>query len=156
MFTSGEVLDIAIKIENNGESVYRNAVPKMTNPKLAAALEWMANEEAEHAQWFSDLKTAVTLKSKDVFSEEMDSQSLQNLIGEQSFSLKEVDFSKVHQLNDLFEIFIEFENDGILFYEMLVPFIKDHDTLETLKQIIAEEKRHIEKLRSYAITDRQS
>lgn len=156
MFTPGEVLDIAIKIEKNGESVYRNAVQKMTNPRLAAALEWMADEEAQHAQWFTELKSIVMRRSKDVFKEEMDSGSLQNLIGEQSFSLKEVDFIKVHQLNDLFEIFIEFENDGILFYEMLMPFIKDDETLETLKQIIAEEKKHIENLRSYAIADRFS
>ena len=44
-------------------------------------------------------------------------------------------------------IFIEFEKDSILFYEMLLPFIRDEDTLAQLYKIIAEEKNHIDQLR---------
>ena len=152
MFTPGEVLDMAVRLEKNGESVYRKAIQNISDPKLAAALEWMADEEADHAKLFSKLKSTSPLKSKDIFSEELSSASLQNLIGEQSFSLQEIDFSQVHQLDDLIEIFIEFENDSILFYEMLMPFIRDDDTQAQLKQIISEEKSHIEELRSHTIT----
>ena len=110
MFTPGEVLDMAVRLEKNGESVYRKAIQNISDPKFAAALEWMADEEADHAKLFSKLKSTSPLKSKDIFSEELSSASLQNLIGEQSFSLQEIDFSQVHQLDDLIEIFIEFEN----------------------------------------------
>jgi rubrerythrin len=44
--------------------------------------------------------------------------------------------------------FIEFEKDTILFYQMLEAFIQDDLALQELNEIVAEEKRHIEKLKS--------
>ncbi len=75
--------------------------------------------------------------------------AINELLGEQSFSLKDVDFSQVERINDLVAIFIEFEEDSILFYEMLHPFIQDEDTLVQLDKIIAEENLHIERLREF-------
>jgi rubrerythrin len=72
-----------------------------------------------------------------------------DLLGEKSFSHKEVDFSKVEQIDDLMEIFVEFEKDSILFYELLEPFIEDESTLENLKKIIAEENNHIARLQDF-------
>jgi rubrerythrin len=46
----------------------------------------------------------------------------------------------------LIAIFIEFEKDTVLFYEMIEPFIEGGNTLEQLKEIIAEENLHIELL----------
>ena len=147
MFTINEILDMAIRIEKNGESVYRSAIEKISNPKLVSLLNWMADEEADHAKWFYELKQEVELHSKNPFGQEMSQEFLNDLLGDQSFSLKEVDFSQVGRINDLIYIFIEFEKDSILFYEMLLPFIQDEDTLAQLYKIIAEEKGHVDQLR---------
>jgi len=72
---------------------------------------------------------------------------LHDLIGGQSFTLQDIDFPGVDDMQKLIDIFIEFEKDGILFYELLRTFIKDQDVLENLDQIIDEEYRHIEILR---------
>ncbi|UCD91196.1 MAG: rubrerythrin, partial [Desulfobacterales bacterium] len=56
MFTITEIIDIAMKIEKNGETIYRNAIEKIPVPSLVPLLEWIANEEANHAEWFSNLK----------------------------------------------------------------------------------------------------
>jgi rubrerythrin len=74
---------------------------------------------------------------------------LLDVIGEQSFSLKHQDFSKIQHVKDLFEISIEFEKDTVLFYEMLRPFIEDKDVEEQLNTIIAEENRHIRELQGF-------
>ncbi len=79
----------------------------------------------------------------------MGREFINGILGEQSFSLKEVDFSQIDRINDLIDIFIEFEEGGILFYEMLQPFIQDQETLVQLNKIIAEEKNHIEQLREF-------
>jgi len=84
----------------------------------------------------------------------MSREHLSDLIGEQSFSLKEVDFSQVDSTNELIFIFIEFEKDSILFYEMLKPFIQDEDTLAQLDKIIVEENSHIERLREFILSER--
>ena len=48
----------------------------------------------------------------------------------------------------MIETFIEFEKDTILFYQMLETFIQDDSALQELNEIVAEEERHIEKLKS--------
>jgi rubrerythrin len=62
-----------------------------------------------------------------------------------------VDFSNVNRQEDLIGIFIEFEKDTILFYETLMPFIEDNDTLENIAKIIAEENNHIKKLQDFLV-----
>lgn len=149
MFTITDILDIAVKIEKNGEAVYRNAIEKISVPSLTTLLEWMADEEVSHAEWFLGLKQKAETNIENPFDQDIPHHILNATIGDQSFSLKEIDFSQVGDIADLINIFIEFEKDGILFYEMLQPFIQSEETLAQLNQIIAEEKRHIEKLREF-------
>ena len=149
MFTIKEILDIAIKIEKNGEAVYRDAIKKTSVSSLDPVLEWMADEEVDHAKWFSDLKEKLETDTESLLVQEIPPQILKDIIGEQSFSLKEIDFSQVDRVEDLIDIFIQFEKDSILFYEMLQSFIQSEETLSQLNLIIAEEKRHIEKLSEF-------
>ena len=149
MFSTIEILDIAIGIEQNGEAVYRDALEIISEPRLIDLLTWMADEEVKHARWFSDLKQNVATESANPFVEEMGRELFNDLLGEKSFSHKEVDFSKVEQIDDLMEIFVEFEKDSILFYELLESFIEDQSTLENLKKIIAEENDHIVRLQEF-------
>lgn len=146
MFTAKEILDIALKIEQNGEAVYRQASQGLVNPVLAKRLIWMADEEARHAEWFMNLQSDLRTHKNRIAVDEMNSDVLQNIIGKQSFTLQDIDFTDVSDMRNLMDIFIEFEKDGILFYEMLRTFIKDQDVLESLDQIVAEEYKHIETL----------
>ena len=146
MFSIKEILDMAILLERNGEAVYRRAVKEVSKPGLASLLEWMADEEVKHAKWFSNMKNDFASGSQNPIGEEMSQELFKDLLDKQTFSLKDKDFSQIHRNNDLIAIFIEFERDTVLFYEMLEPFIEDGDTLEQLNQIIAEEYRHIERL----------
>ena len=60
MFNLRDVLDMAIKIERNGESVYRKALMRTNDPELVEMLTWMADEEARHANYFSDIRQKLT------------------------------------------------------------------------------------------------
>jgi rubrerythrin len=137
---------MAILLERNGEAVYRRAIKEVSKPGLASLLEWMADEEVKHARWFSNIKNAFASGSQNLIGEEMSHELFKDLLDKQTFSLKDKDFSQIHRSNDLIATFIEFEKDTVLFYEMLEPFIEDGDTLEQLKEIIAEENRHIAQL----------
>ena len=148
VFSAREVLDIAIRLEKNGETVYRGAIKKLSDPNLSLLLEWMADEEAQHARCFSRMQQKLTLVTPDQIAEEMGSDLLDNLLAGQSFSLEDVDFSRIDHINTMIETFIEFEKDTILFYQMLETFIQDDSALQELNEIVAEEERHIEKLKS--------
>ncbi len=151
MFSISEILDLAIQLEKNGESVYRNAVDKVAEPELVSLLIWMADEEAEHRRWFSEVKANFETESINPFMEEMGRKVFGGILGDKSFSHRDVDFSKVDRLDDLIGIFIEFEKDTVLFYETLIPFVEDDDTLENIAKIIAEESNHIKKLQDFLV-----
>jgi rubrerythrin len=116
----------------------------------------MAQEEARHSQWFSKLRVSLDQGGKNPFLEEMSRELFDDLVGSQSFSLKEVDFAAVESIEELVAIFIEFEQDTVLFYEMIAPFIEDSQTRANLQEIIAEEKRHISRLRDFIATSERA
>ena len=151
MFSVNEILDMAIQLEKNGESVDRNAVDKVTNADLISLLIWMADEEANHRRWFLEVKRNVEMHSINPFMAEMTRQVFEGILGDKSFSHRDVDFSRVGRVDDLIGIFLEFEKDTILFYETLIPFIEDDDTLQNIKKIIAEENNHIKKLQDFPV-----
>ena len=146
MFSANELLDMAIKLEKNGEAVYRRAIEMVSKPELISLLEWMADEERRHADFFSELKRNLETNRPNLFMEEMSRELFDDLLGDKNFSLKEVNFSTIETSDDLFAIFIEFEKDSVIFYKVLEPFVEDPIALEHLKKIIDEENRHIQHL----------
>jgi len=149
LFAANELLDMAIKLEKNGEAVYRRAIEKVSKPELVALLVWMADEEVKHARFFSDLKLDLETKRANPFMEEMSRELFDDLMGDKNFSLKEVDFSVINKTEELIAVFIEFEKDSVIFYKVLEPFVEDPFALENLKKIIEEENRHIQLLQEY-------
>lgn len=149
MFTLSEIIDLAVRIEANGQKAYRKAREQVSNPALAEMLGWLADEEAEHEKWFPRLKENVETTLEDTRLEEMGKGILQGVLGDQTFSIGEADFSKVEDIDRLLELSVEFEKDTILFYEMLSAFIEDLKTLDQLNKIIEEEKRHVWLLEDY-------
>ncbi len=149
MFSPKEILDMAIKLEKNGETVYRQAIAKASSPQIASLLGWMADEEAKHANWFGELKNRLGEKNTESFMDEMSRELFDDLLGEKNFSLQDVDFSSAEQVHEMIAVFIEFEKDTVIFYQVLEPFISEKATLKVLQQIIDEENRHIEHLQQF-------
>lgn len=140
---------MAIKLEKNGEAVYREAIEKVSKPELVTLLEWMADEEVKHADFFSELKLNLASGRQNPFMAEMSRELFDDLLGDQNFSLKEVDFSSLDTTEDLIAVFIEFEKDSIIFYNVLEAFVEDKASRNQLKKIIEEEDRHIRHLQDF-------
>ena len=149
MFTLGEIIDLAIRIEKNGESTYRKAQKEVSSSKVSAMLQWLADDEAEHEKWFGNLKQELFTDMKDSNLEEMGKAILQNVLGNQAFSLEDADLSKMDNVRSLLEISLEFEKDTIIFYEMLMGFIEEGKVLSGLEKIIDEEKGHVKRLEDF-------
>jgi len=149
MFSAHEVIDIGIKLEKNSEDFYREALDKVSNPLLESLLYFLADQESRHGEWLEQLKAEVNLSHVAWNGVELGSKLLQDMVGDQQFSLSEVDLSKVGTIRTMIDHAIEFEQDTILFYEMLRSVIDAPEILSILDKIIGEEKRHIEKLKDY-------
>ena len=96
------------------------------------------------------MKHNLETRNENPFAAEMSRELFNEMLGDKNFSLKDVDFTAIENLEDLVEIFIEFEKDSIIFYEVLKPFVEDPVAREFLQKIIDEEKRHIERLNDIA------
>ncbi len=150
MFSEKEILEIAIRMEKNGENEYRRAAGEVSDETLIASLEWMAEEERDHGRFFSGLLDELEVRAKSHFGEELDAAFLKDLIGGGTLSLKTVDFAEVESVTELLSIYIGFEEDSILFYEMITPMIDNLDTRFQVERIVAEERGHIKRLKELA------
>ena len=146
MFTVNDLIDIAVKMEKNGETLYLASMQKVRRPKLKSLLQWMADEEAAHRNWFAEKKGRWAAGADQTDLETILPDVIKEMMGDKTLSLDEVDFSQIRSTVSLLETFVTFERDTILFYEFLQAFIQDTDALEGLKKIIKEEKKHVAEL----------
>ena len=149
MFSLKDIVDVAVQIERNGERVYRRAAEKIEDPSLRSMLQWLADEETQHAKWFEALIDKVPGTGDFLEEEKMGRALLKNAVGAQSFSLEDADLLSMEKIEDLLKLSIEFEKDTVLFYGMLQPLIEDQKTLEQLHAIIQEEENHIDRLKAF-------
>jgi rubrerythrin len=149
MFSLKDIIDIAGQIEQNGERVYRRAAEKIKDPSLRSLLQWLADEEAKHLEWFEALKDKIPDTGEHPEQAKFGRDLLQNAVGTHSLALEDADFSAMEQVQDLINLVMEFENDTVLFYKMLQPLIEDQKTLEQLHAIIQEEEDHADRLKAF-------
>ena len=143
MFTAQDILDIAIRLEKNGEKTYRDARLHISGDALKTLLAWIAQEEHNHARWFTELKNRLTQGEDHHLMAELSRALVEDVIQGQAFSLEEVDFKTMDSPDKMLRTFIGFEDDTIAFYEVLKTFIDETAIAAQLEQIILEEKKHM-------------
>jgi rubrerythrin len=149
MFSIREIFELGEQLERNGRRFYADALAAFQDPWLSSLLRWLAEEEVRHEEWFARRKEALGKGEGDAITQDMGNAILRDILGDQTFSLKEADFANVGEVRDLITIALEFEKDTILFFEMVQTFLEDPETLEGLKAIIDEERRHIQSIEEY-------
>ncbi len=149
MFTLAEVYDLGIRIEKNGEKFYRDALKQAWSKPIADMLKQLAEEEVNHGEFFAKRMDAVKQKRENPFLDEMGTEMLKDILGNQTFSLKDTDVSKIRSVEELVALAIEFEKDTILFYELIGSFMPDEEARRELKEIMEEEERHVRLFETY-------
>ncbi|SDO65057.1 ferritin family protein [Desulforhopalus singaporensis] len=156
MFTIGDIKNIAIQIEKNGEESYRNAAKLAKNRRVEEILLWMAEQEKRHAAWFaSNLDTSKPLTAEQREMETLGKTLLQDIVKSSSFLTNEQQLEAADTAKEVVDISIALEQETILFYNFLRGFIDDEETLGQLDKIIAEEQLHITKLEEVATLKKQ-
>ena len=147
MFTMNEVVDLAVRIEVNGERVYRHAAAAVSDPDIQNALTWLADQEAEHARWFRSLEVAPVAVADDSPLADLGKTLLGEIMNGRSFSLEGVDFTRLSEARQVLITSLNFEEDTKTFYELIGAFMDDAAALERLDAIIQEEAGHIKQVR---------
>ena len=152
MFTFGDIKNIAIQIEKNGEQSYLKASKNSPDPQIAEMLLWMAEQEQKHANWFANLKSSKPLTAEQQEIEAVGKSLLQDMVKGNNFLLEEKNLEKSTSVREVLEISISFEKDTILFYQFLLDFLEDKDDKKQLQYIITEEQSHISQLEQMLAT----
>jgi rubrerythrin len=147
MFSVEEVLELAVRLENNGEHCYRHFQNSTDDPEISRTFAWLADQEVQHAAFFSRLRQT-HLEHRSDYHETPEGALLQDYLGKHALSLDEVDLEHLTDTLQVLQVAVEFEKDTVLFFHMISGFVTEQRALAQLDAIIREEQRHIEILQT--------
>jgi rubrerythrin len=148
MFRAEDLFELAIRLENNGERYYRQYLGTVADPEIKRVLSWLAEQEVQHADYFTRLKQVSTEHRSDP-ADAPEGMLLQDFLGKRALSLDEVQPAALTDIRQALQVALEFESDTILFFDLLRAFVTEPQALTELDAIIAEERRHIEILQHW-------
>lgn len=150
-FTGREIVEMAIRIEENGEKYYADAARATKVPRLKELFGVLAEEEKRHIGVFTCFR--------DLFTEDAPAEGFDPYITEASMYLKAMADTEVFTEPDegaklaeevfdertALDVAIQMEKDSILFYYEIQKMVRDKDR-EVLDALIEQEKDHLMKL----------
>ncbi|NVN92360.1 MAG: ferritin family protein [Desulfuromonadales bacterium] len=145
--TAGEILQFAMRMEENGERFYREAATNSSDSRAKELFNRLAAEETVHNRSFEDL-----FSKADVF-EPPESYPGEYLAYFYNYIDNKVFFTQDNKasLPESFDVIkaldfaIQRELDSVLFYQELKAFVPVTDN-HTIDAIIEEERRHFAQL----------
>jgi rubrerythrin len=148
VFTASDIVEFAIRIEENGENFYRYAVQIARDEEAKKLFAQLAADEVKHRRGFEKIfagmdKTAPPESYEGEFAAYLH-QYVDNAVIFQKDKLDQ-ELAKVKDTPAAFDFAIRRELDSMLYYheiKRLVP-VQQHALIE---EIIAEERRHFARL----------
>ncbi|HVP56897.1 MAG TPA: ferritin family protein [bacterium] len=146
-FKASEFLQVAIRIEENGEKLYRHARTLTDDAKIKDLFGFLADEETKHKRTFEEMVSKLeTYEPAETYPGEYFAY-LRAYADSLIFSPDEVDeeLEDIFDVDEAVEFAMEREIESILYYleaKSLVPASQ----AEAIDRIVAEERRHYLKL----------
>jgi rubrerythrin len=146
-FKASEIMQVAIRIEENGEKLYRHAKTLTDEPKIKDLFGFLAGEEIKHKKTFEEMVSKLeSYEPPETYPGEYFAY-LRAYADSLVFSPEEVaeELEELYDVDEAVEFAMEREIESILYYieaKSLVP----KSQADALDKIIAEERRHYLKL----------
>jgi len=149
LFRASEMMDMAIRIENQGLRFYEACAAAQPDPDIKDAFRYLKDQESEHARAFSHMKAELP---EDYALPETYPGELQDYMD--AFVRGKVFEDPAHaetvatETEDpvaAVDFGLEIEKASILFYSGMKQFVRQSD-IQELDRIIAEEERHVRRL----------
>jgi rubrerythrin len=144
VFDASDIVEVAIRIEENGAEFYRTAAGIVKNNEVKALFSCLAEEEGKHRQIFIEIRTAMTPSIPQEGYDEQYAAYLRSyvdhiLVFKEEALAKEL--KKVHDETSAFDFAIQREFESILYYHEIRGLLRP-DQWEAIGKIIAEERKH--------------
>ena len=148
IFQASEVVEFAIRIEQNGYTFYAGLENKLTDPGVKDLINHLKNEEKKHEETFRRLLPDLTPANlRETYSGEYEDY-LKILVDTHIFgkvNSAEEALKKVDTEIDALNFAMSFEKDTILFFKELKDLVSEKDK-EIIDILIQEEKTHLRRL----------
>jgi len=151
-YNADEILEMAVKIEQNGRRYYLKASEVVELPAAKSLFQELADWESEHERLFGSMrdKFAANRDLFPVFDPDLASSSyLQAIADEKVFEAQAIEEELQNIPNDVFAIIkraVQREKDAIVFFSALLNMVPDDFGKEDVQNIIQEEYGHIKYL----------
>ncbi len=147
LFEVSEILQFALRIEENGEKIYREFSKTMEGNNVKKLFSYLADEEVKHKKTFEDMVSKVEkYEPPESYPGEYFAY-LRAYVDNTIFTHKNLDkeLAKVKDAITAIEFSIRREIDSILYYLEMKNFVQK-DQHNAIYKIIDEERRHYLKL----------
>ena len=148
VFSSDELINVAISIERRGMTFYDIMAKSTDNDMARAIFEVLANMEREHIEIFENMLDEVDTRQTSETSTQEYSGYVQALVDDAVFTDDMITSEMATQADSdikAVELAISAEKDSILFYYEMRD-IMPQKALPIMNKIIAEEKSHLQQL----------
>ncbi|MDR3556069.1 MAG: ferritin family protein [Syntrophobacteraceae bacterium] len=143
MFTASELFDLAVRVEENGERFYRSALEKLEPGPLKELLGWLAEQEVVHKSIFAKISEELAGQTQqDPALSSLGRDVLQSAMGRHAFSLDELAIDSIREEEDILRAALVFEEDTLIFFDFITPFVSNRGVRAMLDKIKAEELGH--------------
>ncbi|MBN1828664.1 MAG: ferritin family protein [Deltaproteobacteria bacterium] len=147
-FDVDDIVNIAVRIEENGGAFYRFAAQMVSDKKAKDLFSHLAVEEDKHKNTFETLRTRLkTYPAPETYPGEYGAYLQDYVDGSIVFSkakMKE-SLSRIATAAEALAFAIESELDSMLYYHEMKALLP-HRERTILDEIIAEERKHFEQL----------
>ncbi len=143
--TIHDVVNFAIRIEENGEQFYREAAEIVSNQSVRELFERLAREETGHKKTFERLLSSLgDYRPPETYEGEYLAYLTAFIDGKAVFKdhPKIPELAKASSITGALDFAIQRELDSILFYQEMRKFVSGTSHIETIDLIIDEEKMH--------------
>jgi len=140
-----EVLEIALRVENEGADFYRDLAESTNNENQGPVFRFLSSQERSHAETFRSLLKRFEEEAVELVNWDDAGAYMEDLTKEAVFSDRLHDAMNSSDYDEAIALAIEVEKKSIAFYSSFVNNVKT-ETADALEKIIAEEEKHIELL----------
>jgi rubrerythrin len=156
VFNAGEILEFAVKIEENGEAYYRRFAQSLGDAKAKELFAFLADEEADHRKTFVQMLSKVqAYQPPESFPDEYFAYLrayVDDVIFDRAALEKEV--GEVRDVVSALNFGIRRETDSIFYYQEIRKFVPQ-DERGTVDRIIEEERMHFMKFHGLKMSFKQ-
>ncbi|MFH1079914.1 MAG: ferritin family protein [Pseudomonadota bacterium] len=145
VFTASDIVEFAIRIEENGANFYRFAVQIARDEGTKNLFEQLANAELNHKKIFEKIFAAMDKTAPPEGYAGEYAAYLHNYVDNAIIFKKEAldqELAKVNDSASALDFALQREMDSILYYHEIKRLVPAHDHA-AIDQIMEEERRHV-------------